>query len=250
MADGFLTDFRRFFLRGLAAVLPTLLTLAIILWAFSKLDKYVGSPITHGARVLVENIWVRADPTPPAIVADPKVWSKYFWWVGSLLALVGVYLFGRFVASLLGRGAWAIIERSFFRLPLMKQIYPYIKQVTDFLLSEKKLEFSRVVAVEYPRRGIWSLGLITGSGMQTISRQMQAPVLQVFVPSTPTPFTGFVITVRREEVLDLNITVDEAIRFVVSGGVIMPASQRSSPDEVAQAVRAPQMVPQIKEMAE
>jgi uncharacterized membrane protein len=120
-------------------------------------------------------------------------------------------------------------------MPVVKQIYPYVKQVTDFLFGDKRLQFSRVVLVEYPRKGIWSLGLVTGAGMRTIGRALGEEFLTVFVPSSPTPVTGYVITVRRDEVLDLPISIDDAIRYVVSGGVIMPASQLPSDVEVSTA---------------
>lgn len=248
MADSFFRDFRRFFLRGLAAVLPTVLTLAILFWAFTWLDRRIASPITRGAQKLTATIWRHYDSSPPLFVSDKDVFYDYFWWVGFLLALIGIYVFGRFVASLLGRGAWAVAERGLFRVPLVKHLYPYVKQLTDFLLSEKKLEFSRVVAVEYPRSGLWSLGLVTGSGLKTLSAVAGRPVLTVFIPSSPTPFTGYVITVPREEVIDLSVTIDEAIRFVVSGGVISPVSQQCGPDEVERAIRPEKLVPQNKEI--
>jgi uncharacterized membrane protein len=234
VAERFLKDFKRFFFYGLAAVLPTLLTLAIIFYVFTFLDKYLATYVNDGARwVLLKTIFRGAQV--PAVIADPELWSKYFWWVGFLLSLVAIYIFGRFVASLLGRTVWRMVERAFFRMPVVKQIYPYVKQVTDFLFGEKKLQFSRVVVVEYPRKGIWSLGLVTGAGMRTIGRALGEEFLTVFVPSTPTPVTGFAIIVRRDEVLDLPISIDDAIRFVVSGGVIIPASQLPSEAETSTA---------------
>jgi uncharacterized membrane protein len=235
VAERFLTDFKRFFFYGLAAVLPTLLTLAIIVYVFTFLDKYMATYVNDGARwVLLKTVFRRAQA--PAILADPQVWSKYFWWVGFLLSLVAIYIFGRFVASLLGRSVWRMVERAFFRTPVVKQIYPYVKQVTDFLFSNKqRMQFSRVVVVEYPRKGIWSLGLVTGAGMQSIGRTLGEEFLTVFIPSSPTPLTGYVITVRRDEVLDLPISIDDAIRFVISGGVIMPASQLPSDAETSTA---------------
>ena len=250
MADGFFRDFRRFFFRGLAAVLPTVLTLAIIIYVFGWLDDRVGSPITHGARGLVERIWVYTGATPPPWVTNAQTWYDYFWWMGFLLALVGIYIFGRFIASLLGRGAWAAIEKGLLTVPVIKQVYPFFKQVTEFLLSEKKLEFSRVVAVQYPRMGVWSVGLVTGEGLRSVTEQTGRKMLTVFVPSTPTPFTGFAIIVPREEVVDLNLTIDQGIRFVVSGGVIVPTAQGPVLAEAPPPHRTPQLAQQVKETSE
>jgi len=247
VAESFRTDFRRFFLRGLAAVLPTLLTLAIIIYVVTFLDRNLATHITEGVRQLVEVVWFRGGGAPNW-VADPKKWNSYFGWVGFVLALVGIYIFGRFVASFLGRSVWRMIEKAFFRLPVVKQIYPYVKQVTDFLLSERKMQFSRVVAVEYPRKGVWSVGLVTGPGMRTLATALQDELLTVFVPSSPTPVTGYVITVRREEVIDLPLSIDDAIRMVVSGGVIMPPSQLLSEAEVSSARQGRHLPAARKEM--
>ena len=105
--------------------------------------------------------------------------------IGFILSFVLIYIFGRFVASILGRAMWRIIEHSFFRLPVVKQIYPSVKQVTDFLLAERKMEFSRVVAVEYPRKGIWSLGLVTNNGMRTLREELGHDLVMVFIPVEP-----------------------------------------------------------------
>ena len=244
MADSFVKDFKRFFLRGLAAVLPTVLTLGIIVWVFAKIHEYAGRYINVAVFWIVEQIW-RQSVSPDSIAAKAAleesvdnfadIWSSYFWWVGFFLAIMGIYILGRFFASFIGRGIWRIVEKTFFRFPVVKQVYPYVKQVTDFVLSERRMEFSRVVAVEYPRKGVWSLGLVTGPGMRTLYRNLSSDLLTVFIPSSPTPFTGYTITVRREEVLDMPISIDEAFRFTISGGVIMPLGQQRSETEVDQA---------------
>jgi len=110
--------------------------------------------------------------------------------------------------------------------PFLRNVFPYVKQVTDFLLTnedQKKL-FSRVVAVEYPRKGIWSVGFVTGSGLEKVVHTVKREFLTVIIPTSPTPFTGFVITVLKKQTIDLDMTIEEALRFIVSGGVITPGS--------------------------
>ena len=238
MAESFISDFKRFFLRGLAAVLPTVLTLMIIIYVFTFVHKYIGQYIDIGVLTLLELLWrhlgdAGGDEAMPAKMVD--VWESYFWWVGFALAIVAIYIFGRFVASFIGRGIWHLTERTLLRTPLIRAIYPYVKQVTDFLFSERKIEFSRVVAVEYPRRGVWSLGLVTGAGMRVLQGSSGSDLLTVFIPSSPMPVTGYTITVRRHEVIDLPMSIDDALRFTVSGGVIMPAGQQMSDAEIEQA---------------
>jgi len=233
VATGFGGDFRRFFFRGLAAMLPALLTVMIIVWVLQFVDIHVGVHVNKLVKWIVVQ-WISVAGRHELSLRGPDVlWNrvKQFWedwqfnWVGFILSFVLIYVFGRFVASILGRAMWRLIERSFFRLPIVKQIYPSVKQVTDFLLAERKMEFSRVVAVEYPRKGIWSLGLVTNEGMRTLCEVLGQDLVTVFVPSSPTPVTGYAITVQRSEVIDLPLSIDDALRLVVSGGVIMPLSQ-------------------------
>jgi uncharacterized membrane protein len=89
------------------------------------------------------------------------------------------------------------------------------------------MQYTRVVALEYPRMGIWTLGFITGEGMHDIQSGVAEPVVSAFVPHSPMPFTGFAVTVKKSETVDLNITVDQAIQFVVSCGVVIPPSPES-----------------------
>jgi uncharacterized membrane protein len=91
------------------------------------------------------------------------------------------------------------------------------------------MEFTRVVAVEYPRKGIWSLGFVTGEGMRGIVEAAGEPVLSVLIPTSPMPATGFTVTVLRSEAVDINITVDQAFQFIVSCGVVVPMTQQFHP---------------------
>ena len=145
--------------------------------------------------------------------------------IGFIIAIILVYLLGRMLGSFLGRRMWQLFERTVQRIPGFKQVYPFVKQVTEFLIGEKKLEFSRVVAVPYPRKGIWSVGLVTGAGFRRVTDETKEDLLTIFIPSSPTPVTGYVIYVRKEEVIDLPITIEEALRFTASGGVIVPDHQ-------------------------
>ncbi len=110
------------------------------------------------------------------------------------------------------------------RIPLIRAIYPNVKQVTDFLLSERPVEFSGVVAVEYPRKGVWSIALSTGGPMKQVQSEVSEELVTVFVPSSPTPVTGYVLQVPSTEIIKLSMTIDEALRFTISGGVIKPGA--------------------------
>ncbi len=228
----FIQDFRRFFLRGLAAVLPTVLTISIIIWVCKFVYEYIALYTNRAAQWLVVQImglfqeleWTWAGNDDLWITVN-GIWTNYgLVWTGFVFAFILIYFFGKFVTSFIGKSLWRTVDRAFFSVPLIKQVYPSVKQVTDFLLSDKKLDFSKVVAVQYPRIGVWSLGLVTADGMSMLQNP-ENDMLTIFIPSSPMPVTGYTITVSRRDVVDLPFSIDEALRFTVSGGVITPNSK-------------------------
>ena len=149
--------------------------------------------------------------------------------LGLFVAAVIVYVCGRLVGGFLGRALYRRLEKIMGAVPVISKIYPYIKQLVDFLITDSDSpRFSRVVAVEYPRKGIWSVGFLTGDPLQSIQQKI-ADSVTIFIPSSPTPFTGYTITVPRKDTIDLPLTVEEAIRFSVSGGVLKPDHQLLGP---------------------
>jgi uncharacterized membrane protein len=149
---------------------------------------------------------------------------------GFLIALSIVCVVGALLASVVGKTLWRIVEKFIMNTPVLRQVYPYVKQITDFLLTreEQKKLFSRVVAVEYPRKGIWSMGMVTGSGLKKVVDNVKKEFLTVLIPTSPTPFTGFVIMVPKEQTIELDMTIEEALRFAVSAGVIAPQSDKGA----------------------
>ena len=147
-----------------------------------------------------------------------------------------LYFLGKFFAAGVGRILWNLFEQIIQRIPIIRNVYGSVKQVTDFIFSDQEIEFNRVVALEYPRKGVWSLGFVTGESMLDIRSAANEPVLSVLMPTSPMPATGFTITIRKSETIDLNITIDQAIQFVVSCGVVVPSSQLQSGEDVAEMV--------------
>lgn len=136
-----------------------------------------------------------------------------------------LYLLGKFMAAGIGRFFWRLFEQGIRRLPLVRSVYSSVKQVTDFLFSETNIEYTRVVAIEYPREGIWSLGFVTGESLSDIRSIANEPVVSLLMCTSPAPMTGFTITVRKSEIIDLNITIDQALQYIVSCGVVVPPQQ-------------------------
>jgi len=214
---------RNYFFRGLAVLLPTILTIWFFVWGYTFIQNNISSHIRDGLRELLRKV-----------AGGDFVDSLAERWLnmalsaaGFLIALLIVCIVGALLASVVGRSLWRMIENFIMNTPLLRRVYPYVKQVTDFLLTqeEQKKMFSRVVAVEYPRKGIWSVGFVTGSGIQRVVDNVKKEFLTVLIPTSPTPFTGFVIMVPKKQTIELDMTVEEALRFTVSAGVIAPGSE-------------------------
>ncbi len=259
----FLGDFKRFFGRGLAILLPSVLTLWILFQLFMFLMNNVGDPINRGVRYAVIQITPRVlddDEFPKWFqVSDAEIMrarsagmirgiddmeddelrsilreDKFrAWWkdtpgmdlIGLVIAIIVIYFAGVLLGGYLGRGLYTRIERFMERVPGFKQVYPHVKRVVEMVLGDTPIAFNRVILVQYPREGIWTVALVTSSSMKAIHKAGGGTMLSVFVPSTPTPFTGFTINVRESEVIDLPVSVEEAVRFFITGGVLVPDSQ-------------------------
>ncbi|MGB0767679.1 MAG: DUF502 domain-containing protein [Phycisphaeraceae bacterium] len=290
----------RFIIRGMATLLPAVLTLWLLVFAYGFVRDKIAAPINWGVQGVViqftdwpiatdedyadvwqgraefltatqEEAWeIRRDEEresleavepalgastiesllrdrrlawmkdQPEIVIDArrvqleKKWNTIAignWHVldliGLIIAIVLFYFAGALMSNVIGRQLKNRGEKLIDRVPLIRRVYPAVKQVTDFFFgdSEQQIKFNRVVAVEYPRKGIYSVGLVTGDTMRSIESAMGESCLTVFIPSSPTPFTGYVITVPKSDTIDLGISIEDALKFAVSGGVLVPPSQ-------------------------
>lgn len=308
--------FRRAVLRGLAMVLPPLLTIVVFVWVWNAIESNVLQPIESRAReVLVLSLWDAKSAVPKDLPLDnslqierdgrvtslaqlfddkvpeqlqvsdiaarggkivafnyqdriyrvvtdgnyvpetvinyvagnpgklrastaDEIYQRYVqlkymnrWLVIPIFLCVFVlvlYLLGKFLAAGLGRMLWNVGESIVHRLPIIRSVYSSVKQITDFIFTEQDLAFTRVVALEYPRKGIWSLAFVTGDGMYDIREHCGEPVLSVLVPTSPMPATGFAMIVKKSDTVELDITIDQAIQFIVSCSVVIPPQQMAA----------------------
>lgn len=262
------SNFRHFFVRGLAIILPSVLTIWILVMAYNFVNVRIAEPINRGIREAIvsftdwptvlesekreiqanlsgedlkayngatdKNRWLAKHAQRAKLQAQWRAYAFPLDLIGLIVAIIVIYILGGLLGSYIGRRIYRRTEQYVSSLPLVRNIYPSVKQVTEFIVGsgdddDKSVKrFSRVVMVEYPRKGIWSLGLVTGDTMRVVESRMGERCLTVFIPSSPTPFTGYVITVPERETIDLPISIEDAIRFVVSGGVVIPEAQRVS----------------------
>ena len=136
-----------------------------------------------------------------------------------------LYFLGKFMAAGIGRFFTSVFERFVSRVPGVRAVYSSIKQVTDFLFSRQNVRFTRIVAVEFPRRGIWSMGFVTNEHFTAISDAAGEPIFTVLIPYSPIPHSGCTISVRRSECIELDVTFDQACQFIFSCGVVTPPEQ-------------------------
>ncbi|QDT35057.1 DUF502 domain-containing protein [Thalassoglobus polymorphus] len=155
-----------------------------------------------------------------------------------VLIIFVLYFTGQFVSARLGSWFVRVTEQQILgRLPLVRNIYGSAKQVTDFFFTENQpVEYGRVAAIQYPRKGVWSIGFVTGESMMQISIGAGEPCVTFLVPSSPAPMTGYTVNVPRREVLDLDITVEQAMQFCISCGVLSPGHQKMTPEKFKELV--------------
>lgn len=210
------------FISGLIILLPTLITLFLLLIAFRFINNNIAQPL--GSFIIyIINL------TPKEVSKDP-VWASL---VGFPVTIILVYLVGYFTASFLGRKLFKGIEIWIMtRFPIIRDVYPYARQFIDtFISTEKKTKFKSVVAVEFPHPGIYATGFITADGLKDLRDHTGKKIITVFVPTSPAPFTGFTLFAPEDKIIHLNMTIDEAIRIIMSGGVLTPPHQQPNEEK-------------------
>ncbi|MEK7717587.1 MAG: DUF502 domain-containing protein [Pseudomonadota bacterium] len=145
--------------------------------------------------------------------------------LGAVLTAVIVFVTGMIVTNLFGMQLFNIGERILQRIPLVRSIYASVKQVTESMFSSGK-SFRKVVLVEYPRKGMWSLAFQTGTGAEEVRDKTGRDVTNVFIPTTPNPTSGFFLMVPREDVIELDMSVDDGLKMLLSVGVVVPEPKK------------------------
>jgi uncharacterized membrane protein len=191
---------QKHFLTGLLAITPLAIT-AWILWRFYEL-------ISATMRPWVERVPYLAENYP----------DFYLTLVGLLIFILLISLVGMFTRNLIGVAFFRLVERLINRIPVVKSVFSTSKQIAGVFLQDRRTAFKKVVMFEYPRRGLFSMGFVTRDAHED-------PQVNVFLPTTPNPTSGFMLLIPRDELTELSIPVEEAIKLIVSGGSIMTPEQ-------------------------
>ncbi|MEW6009289.1 MAG: DUF502 domain-containing protein [Candidatus Omnitrophota bacterium] len=196
-----MSKLRRYFLTGLAVLLPIVLTGYIIFAVFNFADNLLGKHINRYLSIF---------------------FGFYIPGLGLLITALIIIVVGFFSSNFLGKRLLPFFENILLRIPLVHQIYPSTKKIISFFFSAKKQLFKQVVLVEYPRKGIWSLAFITNEGTPEVEKKLDKEMLNIFIPGTPGPLTGYFMFVPKEDVIFLDISVEDALKLFISGGVLNP----------------------------
>ncbi|MEM7171462.1 MAG: DUF502 domain-containing protein [Pseudomonadota bacterium] len=161
--------------------------------------------------------------------------------LGMVIAVLLLTLIGFFTAGILGRSLVKAGERLLDRLPVIRGVYSAVKQIIETVFKNQSQAFREVVLIQYPRQESWAIGFITGTATDQIQKRTPAQSLNIFLPTTPNPTSGFLLFIPETEVRRLSMTVEEGLKMVISGGIVTPESAaQSEADTESEEGRAPQ----------
>lgn len=149
---------------------------------------------------------------------------------GLVISVICLIFIGWFARNFLGRLVINIYEYFMVRVPIIRNIYGAIKQIAETIMASQSQAFRDVVLLEYPRKGVWSIAFVTNTTEGEVQRVTENETINVFVPTTPNPTSGYLLFVPKKEVHYLNMTVEEGIKLVVSAGIITPPDRKVAPE--------------------
>jgi uncharacterized membrane protein len=193
---------KKYFITGLVLVVPISLTLYLLVVIFNFIDNILG-------RFL--NAYLE------------KTWGAHIPGIGFVLFFLVLITVGMFASRFFGHKLFLRMEKWFAGLPLIKNIYPTLKQIVLFISAQKEFGFKHVVLVEYPSKGIWSLGFLTNEGFQKIDEAIGTAMAAVYISTVPGPLTGNLIFVPKDQIKFPDIEIGDALKLIISGGVVNPA---------------------------
>ena len=201
---------KRYFIAGLLVWLPLAVTIWVLQAVLGVLDGVFGWLLSGSQAVL------------PAAAQGTIEWLRTIRGLGVIVMLLGLLLTGVFATNIFGQWWLRQGHRLLNKIPIVKSIYSSVKQVSDTLFSSSGNAFRQAVLVEYPRQGSWTIAFVTGKPGGEAAHHLGGDYLSVYVPTTPNPTSGFFLMVPQADVIKLAMSVDEALKYVISMGVVAP----------------------------
>lgn len=201
---------RKYIITGLLAWLPLAVTIWVLLQVLGLLNGVFGSLVLAAQTVL-----------PLSMQPDLQRLAKLPG-LSVVVMVLALFLTGVLVTNIFGQWIVRQTNRLLSHIPIVKSIYTSVKQVSDTLFSSSGQAFRQAVLVQYPRSGSWTLAFVTGKPSGEVARHLSGDFLSLYVPTTPNPTSGFMLMVPRADVVELDMSVDEALKYIISMGVVAP----------------------------
>ena len=217
---------KRYLIAGLLVWLPLAVTIWVLQAVLGVLDGVFGWLLSASQAVL------------PMAAHAPIEWLRTIPGLGVIVMLLGLLITGMFATNIIGQWWLRQGHRLLNKIPIVKSIYSSVKQVSDTLFSSSGNAFRQAVLVQYPRNGSWTIAFVTGKPGGEAAHHLPGDYLSVYVPTTPNPTSGFFLMVPRADVIALAMSVDEALKYVISMGVVAPPMARVASSEAVLPVGA------------
>ena len=192
------SHFKQYIFTGLLSILPIYATY----WIVKQLFLLFSSP---GAKIYYLIFGANTVGYFPEII-------------GFLLTIISIYVIGRFVTNVLGKSLLIEIEKLVERIPIVSLVYKTVKQITESISSQNNNAFKKVIQLEYPRKGLWTLAMVTGESIDKEGNEYY----HLFVPTTPNPTSGYMIYALKSDTKETNLPVEDALKIIISGGMLAP----------------------------
>ena len=206
--------FKRWFFAGLLITAPIMLTIYITWLFINIIDSYVSGLL-------------------PSYLQPSTYFDADIPGFGIVIGVLIIILIGALTTGLLGRSLISIGENIVGRLPVVRSVYGATKQIMETVMASQSDAFREVVLLEYPRKGIWVIGFVTGATKGEVQNISKETLINVFVPTTPNPTSGFLLFIPRGDAISLDMGVEDAVKMVVSGGIVTPEDTKSGRKAVA-----------------
>ena len=199
---------KRYFITGLLIWVPIGLTAWVLKFLISTMD---------------QSLLLLPDKFQPEVLLGMKVYG-----IGTILTLLVVFITGIMTANIIGQKLLVFWEGVLWRIPVVKSIYWSIKQVSDTIFSDKGEAFRKALLVQYPREGAWTIAFMTGQPGGDVANHLKGDYISVYVPTTPNPTSGFFLMMPKDDVIELDMSVDEALKYIISMGVVSPSGNNKT----------------------
>lgn len=208
-----LSNLRKWMFAGLLVIVPVAITIWLIEWMLSTLDKTL---------LILPEAW-----------HPDKLIGFHIPGFGLILAVISLLIVGAVASNFLGKKVFVWGDNVLLRIPVVRSIYSSVKQVSDTLFSENGNAFRKAVMIEWPRSNVWTIAFVTGKPNGELLKHLKDDFVSIYVPTTPNPTGGYFVLLKMSDCIELDMSVDEALKYIVSMGVVSPKIMPIKADKIS-----------------